>query len=588
MNKSFRGLLAGAAFLAGSWALPRFCVAQSPETNKSPSASRAATSTTAPQDQGSAAALLKKQIELQQKQIEQLQKSLAEQQHELEQLTVREKLQPTSAKPAAPNGVATSVQTQPAQLTQSNKTNSKPLVATTGQPPLVASSVPSADGSHGLQAEPNPAIPNSPIPAEPLKIGNATLTPVGFVDATAFFRSKNLGSGIGGSFGSLPFSNTTAGQLSETRLTIQNSRFGLQYDSQFNNNKVRGYMETDFLGAQPANAFVTSNSDSLRLRLYWVDVTHGKFEFLGGQSWSLLTPGRNGISPMPSDIFYTQDMDTNYQVGLTWSRQLQFRFVYHASPAVTAALSFEDPEQYIGGGVVLPPLLSGGMGGELDNGANTATPNVFPDVIGKLAFDPQVGGKHMHIEFAGLLSTFKTFNPLTNVKSTAEGGGGSFNFNLELFKNFHLVESSFYSSGGGRYIYGLAPDFVIRDDGSPSLVQADSGIGGFEYQATPKTMFYGYYGGAYIGRNIALALTSKGTYSPVGYGYTGSSSSDSRAIQEGTFGVIQTFWKNAHYGALQLITQYSYLTRAPWYVATGSPKNANLSEAYADIRYVLP
>ncbi|MGH9351341.1 MAG: hypothetical protein ACRD2G_04145, partial [Terriglobia bacterium] len=71
-------------------------------------------------------------------------------------------------------------------------------------------------------------------------------------------------------------------------------------------------------------------------------------------------------------------------------------------------------------------------------------------------------------------------------------------------------------------------------------------------------------------------------------GYTGSPSSANRAIQEGTFGVIQTFWKNEHYGALQLITQYSYLTRAPWYVAPSTPKNANLSEAYANIRYVLP
>ncbi len=464
--------------------------------------------------------------------------------------------------------------------------SSQPLVATTGQPPLVSGSLPGGDNPNGLQAEPNPAIPNSPIPAEPLKIGNATLTPVGFVDATAFFRSRNLGSGIGASFGSLPFSNTVPGHMAETRMTIQNSRFGLQYDSQFNDNKVRGYMETDFLGAQPTNAFVTSNSDSLRIRLYWVDLTRGKFEFLAGQSWSLLTPGRDGISPMPSDIFYTQDMDTNYQVGLTWSRQLQFRFVYHASPAVTAALSLENAEQYVGGAVTLP---SGFNSGEVSTGSATSTPNVFPDVIGKLAFDPKVGGKHMHIEFAGLLSTFKTYNATTNMSSTVEGGGGSFNFNLELFKNFRLVESSFYSSGGGRYLYGLGPDFIVRPDGSPSLVQAESGIGGFEYQVTPKTMFYGYYGGAYYSRNYSVIPSGSGgapTY--VGYGYTGSPSSANRAIQEGTFGVIQTFWKNAHYGALQLITQYSYLTRAPWYVAPGAPKNANLSEAYADIRYVLP
>lgn len=587
MNKGIRGLLAGAVLLGFS--VTRFCAAQSPAAQAAPSAVQApaaSTSTTAAQD--NSVQLLKKQIETQQKQIEQLQQSLTQQQLLLEQLTASSHA-PAAKTQAAANHTSSVHQKTPLQSgnAASNAKSQQPLVATTGAPPLVGSSLPGADSTHGLQAEPNPAIPNSPVPVQSLKIGNATLTPVGFVDATAFFRSRNLGSGIGASFGGLPFSNTTAGRLSETRLTVQNSRFGLQYDSSFDNNKVRGYMETDFLGAQPTNAFVTSNSDSLRLRLYWVDITRGKFEFLGGQSWSLLTPGRTGISPMPSDIFYTQDMDTNYQVGLTWSRQLQFRFVYHASPAVTAALSLENPQQFVGAGVTLPPLLTA-MSNEVDNNGNTATPNVFPDVIGKLAFDPHVGGKHMHIEFAGLLSTFKTYNPVTNTKATAEGGGGSFNFNLELFKNFHLVESSYYSSGGGRYIIGLAPDFIIRSDGSPSLVQADSGIGGFEWQATPKTMFYGYYGGAYIGRNIALALNSKGTYAPVGYGYTGSSSSNNRAIQEGTFGIIQTFWKNAHYGALQLITQYSYLTRAPWYVAPGSPKNANLSEAYADIRYVLP
>ncbi|MGH9352011.1 MAG: hypothetical protein ACRD2G_07615, partial [Terriglobia bacterium] len=515
MDKSFRGLLAGAMFLAGTLTVPGFCAAQSPSTNEAASASHAPARAATPQGQEGAVQLLKKQIELEENQIEQLQGSLAKQQRQLDQLTARGKT--ASAPSAVSNPAETAVQASQAKPAMQS---SQPLIATTGQPPLAAESLPSENGSSGLQSEHNPAIPNSPIPAEPLKIGNATLTPVGFVDATAFFRSRNLGSGIGASFGSLPFSNTVPGHMAETRLTIQNSRFGLQYDSQFDHNKVRGYMETDFLGAQPANAFVTSNSDSLRVRLYWVDLTRGKFEFLAGQSWSLLTPGRNGISPMPSDLFYTQDMDTNYQVGLTWSRQLQFRFVYHASPAVTAALSLENAEQYVGGAV---SLHSGFSSGEVSTGSATSTPNVFPDVIGKLAFDPTVGGKHMHIEFAGLLSTFKTYNATTNTSSSVEGGGGSFNFNLELFKNFHLVESSFYSSGGGRYLYGLGPDFIVRPDGSPSLVHAESGIGGFEYQITPKTMFYGYYGGAYYGRNYSVIPSgSGGPPSYVGYGYTGS------------------------------------------------------------------
>ena len=36
-----------------------------------------------------------------------------------------------------------------------------------------------------------------------------------------------------------------------------------------------------------------------RLRLFWVDVTKDKWEFLAGQSWSMLTPNRKGISALP-------------------------------------------------------------------------------------------------------------------------------------------------------------------------------------------------------------------------------------------------------------------------------------------------
>ena len=57
--------------------------------------------------------------------------------------------------------------------------------------------------------------------------------------------------------------------------------------------------------------------------------TKGKFEFLAGQSWSLMTPNRKGISPLPGDIFYSQDIDVNYQLGLVWGRIPGFRLAYH-------------------------------------------------------------------------------------------------------------------------------------------------------------------------------------------------------------------------------------------------------------------
>jgi hypothetical protein len=39
---------------------------------------------------------------------------------------------------------------------------------------------------------------------------------------------------------------------------------------------------------------------------------------------------------------------------------------------------------------------------------------------------------------------------------------------------------------------------------------------------------------------------------------------------------------------LQVLTQYSYLTRSPWFVAPGAPKNAHASMVYVDFRYLLP
>lgn len=594
MQQTNRALLVCAMVLASGLILNSELRAQA----DSPVSGTASQPQTAASSRHSEVDLLKQQLSEQQKQIEALRLALRKQQQLLQQLTP--KAEAPAPKPEQPSTLAasanasskqpsqplTSTPAEAASKTQLAGKSQKVLEANALPPTAVSDSMPST-ASYDSDQQMNPAVPNSPIAPIPLQIGRATLTPVGFVDATEFWRSKNLGSGIGAAFGSLPFSNTTAGRLTENRFSIQNSRIGLMMDSQFGANKVRGYLETDFLGAQPANAFVTSNSDSLRIRLYWMDLQRGKFEFLAGQSWSLMTPGRTGISPMPSDLFYTQDMDTNYQVGLTWSRQLQFRFTYHATPNVTAALSLEDAEQYTGGAVTFP---TGFNTSQVSTGNGTSTPNLAPDIIGKLAFDGHAGNKLMHLELAGLLREFKVVNPTLTSTDTAVGGGGSVNFNLELVKNFHLLVSSFYSDGGGRYIFGLGPDFIVRPDFTISPVHAYSGIGGFEYNITPKTLIYAYYGGAYYDRNFSIVSPTSPTGSAmfVGYGYPGSSNSANKSVQEGTFGIIQNFWKNAHYGALQLITQYSYLTRSPWFVAPNNPKNANLSEAYIDLRYVLP
>ena len=135
-----------------------------------------------------------------------------------------------------------------------------------------------------------------------------------------------------------------AGHLSETNFTAQNSRIGFRVDSTVLGAKVLGYLETDFLFNNDSNRYqITSNSAALRLRNYFVDIEKNGFEVLGGQDWSLLTPNRKGLSPLPSDIFYTQNMDTNYQVGLVWTRAPQFRFIAHPNENVAFGVALENP-----------------------------------------------------------------------------------------------------------------------------------------------------------------------------------------------------------------------------------------------------
>lgn len=420
----------------------------------------------------------------------------------------------------------------------------------------------------------------TPLPLS-IRIGTADFTPGGFLDFTSIFRSTNVGSGIGTAFGAIPFSNTSQGRLSESRFSAQNSRLSLKATTKLSEQtNVTGYVEADFLGMQPPNGFVTSNSNSFRLRLYWAQLQWGKWEIMAGQSWSLMNPNRTGLSPMPSDIFYSQNMDTNYQVGLTWSRNPQFRLIYHANKNWTAGVSFENPEQFIGGTVALPSPF---YDNQVDAGGNLSTPNWHPDVVAKVAFDARPANHGVHAEVAGLLRSFRVFNPTGNFYSKTTGGGVAVNTNVEIVRNLRLIVNTFYSDGGGRYIFGLGPDLIIRPDGSLSPVHAGSGIAGFEYQVTPVWMWYGYYGGAYFQRNVSIGPAGQ----PVGFGFAGSSNAN-RTVQEGTLGAIVTFWKKPEFGALQLITQYSYVTRSPWSVRAGTPRNAHAHMGYFNLRYVLP
>jgi hypothetical protein len=517
------------------------------------------------------------------------------------------------------------------QLKAETSAPAKLAVAPTA-PPAAASAIPNpiipASASSGSVAvasavaparlPPQQAQKTETAPPSPLSfnIGSAKFTPSGFMDLTNFFRSKDIGSGIGTTFSSVPFNNSLPlAALTEDHFSIQNSRIALRVDSNVAGGDVVGYVEADFLGFTNDNLNVTSNSNTLRSRLYFIDYRKGRIELFGGQDWSMLTPNRNGIGFMPADIFNTQDMDTNYNVGLTWERTAQFRLIFHPSNTVAFGVSIENPQQYIGSAITFPTaatptiftatqvntgtsLNSTALGSSPTATNSLATPDVHPDVIAKIAFDPKITNHGIHIEALGLFRTFRinTTNGAVNLgNTTIHGGAGAINSNFEIFKNFKIFETAYYSSGGGREIGSTnVPDFIVlpaltgASKFGLSQVHSDAGIAGLEWQVTPKTMFYGYWGDVYIGRNFSLSGCGATGTSPCGYGFSGSPNTNDRTVQEDTFGWIQTFWRNPNYGALSLITQASYLTRSPWFVAAGAPRTAHAGMAYIDLRYTLP
>jgi hypothetical protein len=427
-----------------------------------------------------------------------------------------------------------------------------------------------------------------------LKIGSAYITPVGFMDFTGVWRSKTGGSGIGTNFGSIPYGVTGAtpnfnAHLGELRESMQNSRIGFRVDALVKGAHVIGYMESDFLGNNPGNVAVSSNSNTLRSRLYWVDVQKDKWEVLAGQTWSLITPGRTGISPLPGNLFFTQNIDVNYQLGLVWGRIPELRFVAHPSDKVAFAVALDSPEQYVGGSagggsIVLPTLpasLSGLSGTQLNNGATTlAVPNLAPDFIEKLAFDPS---SRFHAEVGGLEREFKIYNSSTNTTFTKTGAGGFVNLNAEVFKGFRLLTNNFWGDGGGRYIFGQAPDLIVRANGTISPIKSASTVSGFEF-THGKTLLYGYYGMLYVWKNLALDASTPAKV--IGYGVPGNVGQN-RNISEETVGFNQTLWRDAKYGALNFMGQYSYLSRNPWSFTTGG-EDAHLNMVFLNLRYTLP
>ncbi len=440
-------------------------------------------------------------------------------------------------------------------------------------------------------------------PAFAQEDGAFKLNPSGFLSFTAVARSTNTGSNLPTGFGSIPYNNTISGNLGEVRFSSADTRLGLKTGGSLGDIKVKALVEGDFLGSDPANAYVSTNGHPFRLRLAYADLFMGNWEILAGQAFSWLTPNRKGLSADPSDLFTTLSVDPNNHVGLVWGRSAQIRVAYHPSEAFAIGLALENPEQYVGAGeVIFPFAFNAQLGVQVDAANNLSTPNQMPDIVLKGAVDTGP----LHIEVVGLHRQFEIqYLQVGSAgngwdRAKAYGDSGALNFNLQLFDGFRFIGNAFTGTGGGRYIFGLGPDFVVEPYTSTGgattqywvalhAVRSSALLGGLEWQLDANNLAAIYYGMAKFENRAFQDVTSPLATKPyIGFGGYNSPNSANKMIREYTLDYQHTFWSKPGKGALKWLLQASHVSREPWFVAAGAPPKADVNMYYASLRYILP
>src|SRR5258708_29243430 len=107
------------------------------------------------------------------------------------------------------------------------------------------------------------------------------------------------------------------------------------------------------------------------------------------------------------------------------------------------------------------------------------------------------------------------------------GGGINGGINVELWKgsdnrNSNFVGYGMWGYGIGRYLTGMAPQFVVAPvqtgptsfDLRTSGVLAGDIVTGFEFRPTSKSQFGVYYGGTYAQRNSFQDVTAPRVVTP--------------------------------------------------------------------------
>lgn len=433
-----------------------------------------------------------------------------------------------------------------------------------------------------------------------------SLTPGGFLEGTMLVRTRNENADIANNYSAVPLDGSSNAKLSEFRGTARNSEFSLLFQGTAGSTNLRGYVETDFLGAAPTANYVESNSWTPRLRQLWVQLDWPSgWTLTAGQTWSLLTTNEHGIATLAELRPSTED--GQYVVGFTWTRQRAFRVTKDFNNKVWAAFAVEEPEttysaafvpanimglntsQNAATGVNLLPFLA--------NYSNGFSTSMAPDLVAKVAFEP--GWGHFEIKAVGRffrdrVASTATTNGYTNI---TEGYGAGFGALMPFVnKKLEVSLEGLFGQGIGRYGSSGLPDATLNPITGALLPLREARImGGIIYHRSSRLDLYTYGGDEYVSRYALVSPTG----TAAGYGsplvsYAGCTnevalntcSGANRNIYEATVGYWYRLF-GGEYGRIEQGNQIVYIHRNLWSGIGTTPQGSDVV-AYTSLRFYLP
>jgi hypothetical protein len=269
------------------------------------------------------------QLNQQQQQINQLQQQLQQSNSQLQstQSQLQSSVQQANQQSAAAQQAASAAQ-QTANSLNSSVVDLKTSTATFNQSLTVV--------QKDVKALLNPLA---------IRYKGVTITPGGFADVGAAWRSRNDNTSLSSAFGSIPLNGTPNASFSELRTDARNSRLQISFEGRPNDNvKLTGFIMGDFYGtADPATNPGQVNSWLLRIREAYgmAEMKSGLF-FVGGQFYSLWTPGRSGVGVR--GMMLPLSYEGNEIVGLPYQRGAAFRLGKKFNSHISAAIELDQPE----------------------------------------------------------------------------------------------------------------------------------------------------------------------------------------------------------------------------------------------------